>query len=224
MEGLLKLVEKCNAYILNGEDESDIIEHTVILAECYQKLGNYPFSLEILTLIVASIERDGLHLPDGVYVRIIECFYRNHESLQEFDTAVAYAQYLADDHEKHILTLAAAYMNNKEYAKSYEAFMKIPEKYRTLESAALLVTLYLYLCRLDKVQEFCDSTRARITFPDHVIEETMCIACYRIATNMQRCGVCELVMYCDRKCQKNNWKSHKLVCKAGGKKYIRDVE
>ena len=30
---------------------------------------------------------------------------------------------------------------------------------------------------------------------------------------MKKCGRCKLVFYCDRKCQKRDWKVHKLMCK-----------
>lgn len=41
-----------------------------------------------------------------------------------------------------------------------------------------------------------------------------CAACGRVGTGMSRCVRCRQVKYCDRDCQKWDWKRHKKVCKA----------
>ena len=44
----------------------------------------------------------------------------------------------------------------------------------------------------------------------------LCFSCYEPGTSnepLQRCGGCQLVSYCSRNCQKNNWSLHKPACK-----------
>jgi len=43
-----------------------------------------------------------------------------------------------------------------------------------------------------------------------------CNNCYTLTSNsqpLQRCAGCQLVAYCSRNCQKNDWKKHKIFCK-----------
>ena len=39
-----------------------------------------------------------------------------------------------------------------------------------------------------------------------------CNHCGKESTTPQRCGNCQAVFYCDKTCQKKNWKTHKLTC------------
>jgi hypothetical protein len=49
-------------------------------------------------------------------------------------------------------------------------------------------------------------TRDRGTWP--------CGHCGKYESNLQQCSRCKGVQYCSRECQKKNWKTHKLHCKA----------
>mgnify|MGYP002803943044 FL=1 len=43
-------------------------------------------------------------------------------------------------------------------------------------------------------------------------EAKLCYRCKQSKTNLQKCCKCYTAQYCGRPCQKNDWKSHKLVC------------
>ena len=53
-----------------------------------------------------------------------------------------------------------------------------------------------------------------------------CNFCGMVPTKPQRCGDCQAVFYCDKLCQKRDWKAHKLTCSHrtegfGGKAWSR---
>jgi hypothetical protein len=43
--------------------------------------------------------------------------------------------------------------------------------------------------------------------------ELHCATCDATSTNILQCSGCNKVYYCNRTCQRANWKQHKLVCK-----------
>ena len=49
----------------------------------------------------------------------------------------------------------------------------------------------------------------------HPFYSGLCYNCSVPRTNrpLQRCGGCQLVAYCCRECQKDDWSEHKIVCK-----------
>lgn len=40
-----------------------------------------------------------------------------------------------------------------------------------------------------------------------------CERCFVGADKLQKCTQCGFVMYCSKTCQKDDWRTHKLVCK-----------
>ena len=40
-----------------------------------------------------------------------------------------------------------------------------------------------------------------------------CNFCGKQGIDNKKCSICNSVVYCDKKCQKDDWKKHKLVCK-----------
>jgi MYND finger len=40
-----------------------------------------------------------------------------------------------------------------------------------------------------------------------------CLACQRRSVDLSRCSACKLVYFCDRNCQRQVWKQHRLDCK-----------
>ena len=40
-----------------------------------------------------------------------------------------------------------------------------------------------------------------------------CASCGKMAKKMSRCTKCKMSYYCNRECQKKNWKLHKRICK-----------
>ncbi len=45
-----------------------------------------------------------------------------------------------------------------------------------------------------------------------------CTFCHTMISKTRSCSICSQVHYCDRKCQKADWKKHKLVCQSEKKK------
>ena len=43
-----------------------------------------------------------------------------------------------------------------------------------------------------------------------------CRNCHKIDCKLRTCKNCRYVLYCSRKCQKNDWNQHKLKCKTQG--------
>ena len=63
------------------------------------------------------------------------------------------------------------------------------------------------------------SSPVRITVGDEVEIEAACGTCYGRREDFDgmellRCGRCKVRFYCDRVCQRVDWKEHKLVCRA----------
>eukprot|EP00741_Cyanophora_paradoxa_P003256 tig00000691_g3164.t1 len=46
----------------------------------------------------------------------------------------------------------------------------------------------------------------------------VCSACGRTGTDMRRCGSCRRAQYCDEKCQRAHWPSHKAACREAAQK------
>ncbi|KAF4670381.1 hypothetical protein FOL46_000898 [Perkinsus olseni] len=67
------------------------------------------------------------------------------------------------------------------------------------------------LSDMDKTQQREDDTTSGSESQKIVPKE--CSNCGRIPENPLRCGVCKKVVYCDRKCQKEDWRFHKRICK-----------
>jgi hypothetical protein len=44
------------------------------------------------------------------------------------------------------------------------------------------------------------------------IMKNQCFCCGKQEIKLQKCGKCEIVYYCSRECQKNDWKNHKKDC------------
>lgn len=42
--------------------------------------------------------------------------------------------------------------------------------------------------------------------------EVMCDSCKKFYLSIQRCARCKVTWYCSRKCQKDDWATHKFVC------------
>jgi hypothetical protein len=44
------------------------------------------------------------------------------------------------------------------------------------------------------------------------IMKNQCFCCFKTGVKLQKCGNCNIVYYCSRECQKNDWKKHKPDC------------
>ena len=42
--------------------------------------------------------------------------------------------------------------------------------------------------------------------------ELKCLKCFRRSSYCKKCSGCKVVLYCSKKCQKNDWENHKLIC------------
>ena len=67
-----------------------------------------------------------------------------------------------------------------------------------------------YLVRLCESREHLLDQRIRVK-PKNMI--LVCDYCFAIGENMQVCGKCKMVRYCDAKCQHRDWVRHKPECK-----------
>ncbi len=48
---------------------------------------------------------------------------------------------------------------------------------------------------------------------NHFINK-LCASCGQYNVKAKRCSACERVRYCDKACQKKDWKNHKIICKS----------
>lgn len=52
-------------------------------------------------------------------------------------------------------------------------------------------------------------------------EHRHCFCCFKYANKLQRCGGCKTVFYCNKNCQKIDWKTaHSIECKLYGSSQI----
>lgn len=73
--------------------------------------------------------------------------------------------------------------------------------------------------------ELLEPSGLRTKLPDNFREEDMykhpitgqpyppCSVCHNMKVKTKRCDQCAIVYYCGRKCQKKDWKTHKVACK-----------
>ncbi|EER15401.1 conserved hypothetical protein [Perkinsus marinus ATCC 50983] len=68
------------------------------------------------------------------------------------------------------------------------------------------------LSDMDKIRSKEESSSEATTTTQEVVPKE-CSNCGKIPGNPLRCGICKKVVYCDRNCQKEDWRFHKRICK-----------
>lgn len=55
--------------------------------------------------------------------------------------------------------------------------------------------------------------------------ELRCLNCYKRSKDCKKCSGCNVVLYCSERCQKKDWKHHRLICANGmPKMYLKRIK
>ena len=196
-------LERYQEALLVGEKQKDITlqitgpNHPIYAtslsnaADLYAKLKQLPSAVDLLTKAVA------------IYAKTLGPSHADTQSAQN-DLAY-YRKALTDPDLKNRIASTKNRMCNIDGCNTVRENMNRCSKCKSF-----------YLC-----EEHKDKTNEHVVvcpkFPDELPDEkkldkiVKCRRC-RKQTKLMKCAVCESVWYCGAKCQKDDWKRHKLFC------------